>query len=156
MSAALLIQAAAADGLYIGIGASDKLKLVGNADAVNRWRERIAARKPDILAALRATEPALAQPPEHSPALRVVPDADTMADDFEERAAIIEEGDRLPRAEAERCALLCVYCRRCSHYRPANGGMDDGIGQCAVRAWERSRYVRRIEGEPLCDSWAAA
>lgn len=155
MSAATLISDAAADGLSIAITDTGKLKLTGTAEAVAQWRDRIAANKPDIIAAL--TDP--------KPVERITPDPDALADDFEERAAIIEEGDRQPKAEAERLAWRIVYCARCAHYRPNERNPSAGVGRCATGAWERSRSVRGAMrdrfatwpmAERLCDAWEAA
>ena len=96
---------------------------------------------------------------------RITPDPDALADDFEERAAIIEEGDGVPMAEAERQAWRIVYCARCAHYRPNERNPDAGMGRCATGARERSLSVRGTirdrfaawpMAERLCDSWEAA
>lgn len=51
MSAHALLDQARADGLELQPN-GDKLKLRGPADVVERWKPRIAANKPEILAAL--------------------------------------------------------------------------------------------------------
>lgn len=153
MSAATLINSAANDGLHISISDTGKLKLIGTPDVVGKWREHIAANKPEIIAALT--------PPATTPQA----DPDALAEDFEERAAIIEEGDGQPRAEAERRAWRIVYCARCAHYRPDALNPEAGAGRCVTSAWERSRSTRGTMrdrftpwpmAERLCDSWEAA
>ncbi|EFK95921.1 hypothetical protein LDC_2061 [sediment metagenome] len=53
MTAAALIEQARADGLELRTD-GDKLKVSGLADAVERWKPRIVASKPEILTALSA------------------------------------------------------------------------------------------------------
>lgn len=115
MSAALLSEAGA-DGVLVTLSEAGKLKVAGPADAVHRWRERIAANKREIIEALSlparvslaSLSTVASENPQSAPP-RIAPDPDALAADFEERAAIIEEGDGVSRAEAERRAWRIVY-----------------------------------------------
>lgn len=95
-----LIAAALADGVTLRID-SGKLKITGNATAVNRWLPLIREHKVDLLAALKvgAGDTAAAEPFDREA--------------WEERAAIAEYDGGLIRADAEALAWREDDRRRC-------------------------------------------
>jgi len=96
MTAATIIQQAAADGVALAATSDGKLKLKGRTQAIVRWRPIVIQHKEELLAALR-------QPDKSSWA-----DADWLAF-FHERAAIGEFDNHLPRHRAEALAFeTCV------------------------------------------------
>lgn len=95
MNVALLSEARR-DGVRISLGKPGMLKVAGPAVAVDRWRQRIAVAKPEIIAVL-------------SSAARTAPDPGALMDDFEERAAILEFDAGMSRRAAEMSAWKMVY-----------------------------------------------
>lgn len=140
---AVLLSEARADGVHVTLGDSGKLRVAGHADAVHRWRERIAAAKPEIIEAL--SEGPRAQ---RARAGNEVPPA--MLEDLAERVGII--ADNLPHTpdaqlEAERDATRLVQCRTCARFTPDSINLLSGIGTCAVDAWPQSTGLPGAHGQ---------
>ena len=88
MTPATIIERAAADGVRLTLTAPGKLKAIGDKQAVIRWLPILTEHKAELLASLSA--PHTAQAIEQS-----------VAEFFEERAAIAEYDGGLSREEAE-------------------------------------------------------
>lgn len=161
---AVLLSEARADGVHVTLGDSGKLRVAGHADAVHRWRERIAAAKPEIIEAL--SDGPRAQSAQDGDGLtdqyakatlgraqraragNEVPPA--MLEDLAERVGII--ADNLPHTpdaqlEAERDAARLVQCRTCARFTPDSINPLSGIGTCAVDAWPQSTGLPGAHGQ---------
>lgn len=93
-------------------------------------------------------------------ALTVEPDANSLAEDFEERAAIIDHDCHVYQPEAEHTALEVVFCKNCQHFQPNERNPQAGAGGCAVGGLG----VSAVNGKPIirwpmthryCQLWQA-
>ena len=128
MTPATIIERAAADGVRLTLTAPGKLKAIGDKQAVIRWLPILTEHKPELMAALSA--PITAKEIEES-----------VAEFFEERAAITEYDGGLTREEAEKEAREATerYRRECweRHQRNAERILSLPTREAREQALER-------------------
>lgn len=155
MSAVELLQRLKKNGVDLSLN-GDKLRYSAPVGTLSESdKAEIVHHKAELLALLYANDAA----PTPIPAT-VEPDADYLAESFEERAGIIEEACHVSRVEAERAAFEVVYCKACQHFQPNKRNPQAGAGGCALG----SRGVSAVDAKPIirwpmagryCQQWLA-
>ncbi len=128
MTTSALIEEARADGLELRIN-GEKLKLLGPVEVVERWKPRIVASKPEILAALSAPRSTwwLVHYPDREP-VEVACFPDVSHDEILERHpdAIAAEPIPLRSNETSRACSTCEHVtRRGGCGEPVKAGLSD-------------------------------
>ena len=131
MTPATIIERAAADGVRLTLTAPGKLKAIGDKQAVIRWLPILTEHKAELLASLSA--PHTAQAIEQS-----------VAEFFEERAAIAEYDGGLTREEAEKEARDATERHRlaCWERHQRNAELILSLPTWAARKKAIERYGR--------------